>query len=353
MTPTRKCIATKAVALLALFLATRVAVAEPAGVVSGSTGPLLAKSASGSIKVLVVGSSVSPLDTLVSRHGVYARVTLTDHTDLALGPDTELAIERYSFHDKDPQANTAVLRLAKGSVRVTSGALGTRSTDTFTLAAGETTIAIHRSVFVATYIEQAQGSLGRLNQAPSRVPTLATTDVPAMGALGRLDHETPGTPAPAAADLPAMDAAPGHSAPALATREAPATDSALLAAMASPATGDKYLRVSSSPTHPTQPLELTDAPIKLAQTVPSPPSSLNPGLYVQVLDGAINVSNSGGSQSFTAGQFGFTPSFQQPPVILPTNPGLQFTPPPSFSSTTGSQGGVSGGKPGDVDCQVR
>jgi FecR protein len=288
MTPPKNCIATKAAALLALLLAARMAVAEPAGVVSDSTGPLLAKSASGSIKVLVVGSSVSPLDTLVSRHGVYARVTLTDHSDLALGPDTELAIQKYSFHDKDPQADTAVLRLAKGSVRVTSGALGARNTDTFTLAAGATTIAIHRSVFVATYIEQPQGLLGRLDPAMTR-----------------------------------------------------------------PTTAHMYLRVSSYPTHPTQPPELTDSPIQLAQNVPGSSSALNPGLYVQVLDGMINVSNGGGSQNFTAGQFGFTPSFQQPPVILPANPGLQFTPPPSFSSTTGSQGSASGSKPGDVDCQVR
>jgi FecR-like protein len=301
MTPLN-CLATKAGALLALLLATRMAVAEPAGIVSDSTGPLLAKSASGSIKVLVVGSSVSPLDTLVSRHGVYARVTLTDHSDLALGPDTELAIEKYSFHDKDPQANTAVLRLAKGSVRVTSGALGTRNTDTFTLVAGATTIDIHRSVFVATYIEQPQASLGKLDEAPPRASIFAATDTPAMGRP-----------------------TPGHT----------------------------YLRVSSFPSRPAKPLELTDSPIQLAQNGLASPATLNPGLYVQVLDGAINVSNGSGSQNFTAGQFGFTPSVPQPPVILPANPGMQFTPPPSFSSTTGSQNGASGSKPGDVDCVVR
>jgi hypothetical protein len=78
----------------------------------------------------------------------------------------------------------------------------------------------------------------------------------------------------------------------------------------------------------------------------------SPGLYVQVLDGTINVTNGGGTQNFTAGQFGFTPGFQQPPIILPTNPGMQFTPPPTFSTTGGTQGGT-GGKPGDVDCIVR
>jgi hypothetical protein len=94
--------------------------------------------------------------------------------------------------------------------------------------------------------------------------------------------------------------------------------------------------------------------MRLAQnTPPAPTSARNPGLYVQVLDGMIHVSNGGGSQNFTAGQFGFTPSFQQPPIILPTNPGMQFTPPPSFSSTTGSQGSSGGAKPGEVDCVVR
>jgi FecR protein len=100
---------------------------------------------------------------------------------------------------------------------------------------------------------------------------------------------------------------------------------------------------------------MSDAPFVISQNVPAPGAGgLNPGLYVQVLDGMIHVSNGGGSQNFTAGQFGFTPGFQQPPIILPNNPGLQFTPPPSFSSTTGgTQNGNAGGKPGDVDCIVR
>ncbi len=95
-------------------------------------------------------------------------------------------------------------------------------------------------------------------------------------------------------------------------------------------------------------------PLQLAQNVPGSENvGLNPGLYVQVLDGMINVTNGGGSQNFAAGQFGFTPGFQQPPVVLPNNPGLQFTPPPSFSNTSGTQNSNSGAKPGEVDCIVR
>jgi hypothetical protein len=75
---------------------------------------------------------------------------------------------------------------------------------------------------------------------------------------------------------------------------------------------------------------------------------------VQVLDGLIQVSNRGGALNFAAGQFGYTPSLNVPPVIVPKNPGIQFTPPPAFSSSTGPQGTTSGPDRGDtVDCVVR
>jgi hypothetical protein len=82
--------------------------------------------------------------------------------------------------------------------------------------------------------------------------------------------------------------------------------------------------------------------------------ALPPGLYVQVVDGLINLSNKPGGSQFSSGQFGFTGSVVQPPVIVPSNPGIQFTPPPAFSSPSGPQSGSSnGGKPNTVDCEVR
>jgi hypothetical protein len=86
---------------------------------------------------------------------------------------------------------------------------------------------------------------------------------------------------------------------------------------------------------------------------PSQPT-LAPGLYVQVLDGQIAVTNKGGAQNFSAGQFGFTPSATTPPVLLPKNPGIQFTPPPVFNSPS-SAGTTSSSatKAGTVDCVVQ
>ncbi len=86
--------------------------------------------------------------------------------------------------------------------------------------------------------------------------------------------------------------------------------------------------------------------------VPPPLQALPAGLYVQVLDGMIHVTNPGGSSNFAAGQFGYTASMTQPPVIVPSNPGIQFTPPPSFSSSA-TPSGMSSAKSNTVDCEVR
>lgn len=90
---------------------------------------------------------------------------------------------------------------------------------------------------------------------------------------------------------------------------------------------------------------------------PRPPgltTSLPPGLYVQVIDGLIQVSNPVGTQQFAAGQFGYTPNPAVPPVIVPKNPALQFTPPPVFNAPPlGPSNGSAGGKASAVDCEVR
>lgn len=86
---------------------------------------------------------------------------------------------------------------------------------------------------------------------------------------------------------------------------------------------------------------------------PGVPSALAPGLHINVTDGMINVSNGGGAQLFSAGQFGFVPSISMPPVIVPPNPGVQFTPPPAFSALKGGTVNVAAGTSEKVDCEVR
>ncbi|QJD89177.1 FecR domain-containing protein [Duganella dendranthematis] len=102
-------------------------------------------------------------------------------------------------------------------------------------------------------------------------------------------------------------------------------------------------------TYPLQPLMLAQAAIPAPNT-----PALPPGLYVQVIDGMINLTNKGGAQNFAAGQFGYTASPTQPPVIVPKNPGIQFTLPPAFTQPPAPAGGAATPpKSNTVDCEVR
>src|SRR6185437_3208654 len=89
----------------ALLLIGSAASAEPVGSVGDANGTLLARAASGSIKVLVVGSTVERGDTLFTREGTYALVKLSDQSSVSLGPETELSVATYSFHEaaEDPK----------------------------------------------------------------------------------------------------------------------------------------------------------------------------------------------------------------------------------------------------------
>lgn len=96
----------------------------------------------------------------------------------------------------------------------------------------------------------------------------------------------------------------------------------------------------------------------LAQGVPTPrPSTtgaLPPGLHVFVTDGQIILTNPGGSQQFTSGQFGYVRNNTTPPVIVPSNPAVQFSPPPSFTISSSSPASNSNAnKFAAVDCEVR
>jgi hypothetical protein len=115
-----------------------------------------------------------------------------------------------------------------------------------------------------------------------------------------------------------------------------------------------YIRASVAANGDIGPIE----PLQLAQlNLGAPPPNLpklSPGLYVQVIDGLINLSNKGGSMNFSAGQFGFTPSFTQPPVIVPQNPGIHFAPPPAFNMSSAADSTASNsGKSNNIDCEVR
>lgn len=290
MTQSKSCTAIKSLLLLATFCVATVVQAAPAvGNVTHLSGPLLAKKANGSVRVLGSKSTVEPGDTLSTQGKGYAQIKFSDGSTLILQPDTVLTIDQFSYDAARPSADRMTFTLVQGGVRSNAGLLGKRSKDNVQLVTPTATITMQAANVVVQYVKLDAEAVAVARQANLFASTAA------------LDVSMQAT----RSDMP------------------------------SPAV--------------IQPLMLAQANMPVM-----PPSTMAPGLYVQVLDGMINLSNKGGAQNFSAGQFGFTPSFQSPPVVLPQNPGLKFTPPPAFNSSVPNSGGNSAPpKSNAVDCEVR
>ncbi len=287
----RKCIATKALSLALLLVWMPVWAGQPAGTVTHLNGPLLARKPDGTVKILAQKSIVEQGDTLMSEKNTYARIKFIDNSEITLRPNSQLKIDSFSYEEAKPESDSAIFNLIKGGLRAVTGLLGKRSKERVGLNTPTATIGIRGTIFIAEYIPAEESSAA------------------AYGFASVAD----------------------------------ATSSDKL---------QKFLSNNGSAAL----VSLNDAtPMLLAQAIlPAPGADgRSPGLYVQVLDGMINLTNKGGTQSFTSGQFGYTPSFTQPPVVLPANPGIKFTPPPAFSVSSGPQAAGTDKQSGSVNCEVR
>jgi len=282
--------AIKGLVFLALFcLASLSWAAQVAGTVTQLSGPLLARKADGTVKILSLKSEVESGDTLVTEKNTYALVKLIDNSEITLKPGAIFKIDNFSFDADKPGGDSASFTLVKGGLRSVTGLLGKRNKEKFEMKTPSATIGIRGTTFIAEWVEPS----------PEAV---------ALAEASRVAYNM--------ASTAALDPAQA----------------------------------------PIQPLMLAQATIPLpGGVVPKPGQTpaLAPGLYVQVIDGMINVSNKGGAQNFAAGQFGYTATPIQPPVIVPKNPGLQFTLPPAFTAPPSASGTNAAPKSNAVDCEVR
>lgn len=295
-TATKTATIARALVFLGTLSGTALALAaQAAGTVVNLSGPLLAKKADGTVKVLSVKSAVEEGDTLIAEKDTYARIRFADNSEITLRPGTQLKIDSFSFDEDKPEKDSAAFNLVKGGLRAVTGTLGKRSKERFGMNTPTATIGIRGTIFIAEYVPPQPGQ-----------PEVASYAFASMAAL----------------DRPYAD---GHT----------VTDAPWAVA----------------------PLEMLP-PLQLAQAggpAPGIAGGRPPGLYVQVLDGMINLSNQGGSQNFLSGQFGYSANRTMPPIILPNNPGMQFTPPPVFNSSIAPQSGgnAASGNGSEVDCEVR
>lgn len=300
----QKCIAISVWTLFALLMLACGGTVAYAGTMVGAvthlSGPLLARKADGTVKVLSQKSSVEQGDLLVTEKETYARIKFIDNSEITLRPASQLKIDNFSYEEAKKENDHAVFSLIKGGLRSVTGALGKRSKERFGLHTPTATIGIRGTIFVVEYVPPPQSEIsayGRASVAALSLDSIVPAYTDPFGSRSDTPHDT--------------------------------------------------VQMSGI------------VPLQLAQAMPGDtPSSISsgraPGLYVHVLDGMIHLTNNAGTQNFAAGQFGYTPNFQQPPVVLPANPGMQFAPPPSFNTTTAPQAGpAGGGQPNNVDCEVR
>ncbi|MCC2970567.1 FecR domain-containing protein [Massilia sp. IC2-476] len=159
----QKCIATNPVqrALGALLFAALLTVgnaawaAQVAGVVARLSGPLMAKKADGSVKVLALKSEIESGDTLVSEKNTYAQIKFIDNSEITLRPGTTFKVENFSFDEGKPDADSASYSLVKGGLRSITGLMGKRNKEKFSLKTPNATIGIRGTTFVVQYVAPA------------------------------------------------------------------------------------------------------------------------------------------------------------------------------------------------------
>lgn len=81
--------------------------------------------------------------------------------------------------------------------------------------------------------------------------------------------------------------------------------------------------------------------------------SLTAGLYLFVSDGAISIKTNAGIQHINTGQYAYVQHVNAPPVILPGNPGLNFSVPPAVAPPSSSKGAAAESETKNVNCTVR
>ena len=235
-TPASKIIAISLLVLSLSLIFSSASFAETeAGRVTNLSGPLFAKKADGTTRVLSTNSAVEQGDTLVTEKKTYARIKFTDNSEINMRPGTQLNVSQYTFDQTKPTEDKVVMNLVKGGMRAVTGMIGKRGDqDSYKLMTNTAVVGIRGTTYEVKICEDNCGSIPN-------------------------------------------------------------------------------------------------------------------GLYLFVLEGMINVSNSAGSQDISAGQYAYVASATSMPMILPGNPGIDFTL-PTFMGDAPREGETPKVDPG---CVVR
>jgi hypothetical protein len=124
---TSRIIAISLLLLSLLLIFSSVSFAETEiGKVTHLSGPLFAKKADGTTRVLSINSAVEQGDTLVTEKKTYARIKFTDNSEINMRPGTQIKVSEYSFDQAKPKEDKIAMNLVKGGMRAVTGMIGKR-----------------------------------------------------------------------------------------------------------------------------------------------------------------------------------------------------------------------------------
>ena len=134
-------------ALILCMLLPSAAWAEGAGVITHLSGTLTVKAADGSSKLLSIKSEVREGETLTTLENTYARIKFSDGGEVVLRPNSQFAVNSYTYANGEPQSDNFAVGLLKGGMRMVTGLLGKRNPDRVNVKTMTATIGIRGTHF--------------------------------------------------------------------------------------------------------------------------------------------------------------------------------------------------------------
>ncbi len=161
-----------------LILSTVLFAAEPAGVISLTTKPIIISTLDEKVREAKTGDQFFPGETLITPEGGKTQLLFRDQMTINLGQNSELKVDDFIFNKDDTAKNTIATSIKKGAFKFISGKIATDDQKAMKVKTPKTQIAI-RGTSVLGNIEPAAENIvlldGVIDIAPIDNPVLTQT----------------------------------------------------------------------------------------------------------------------------------------------------------------------------------
>lgn len=177
---------------IAFFCLVQTAWSQPAGRVNSTQRLVWLQKPDGTIQPIATGAAFDAGDVLSTGRDSVAQLEFSDGSMVALRPNSQLRVERYSYRLEAPKLDNLVLRLVKGGLRAVTGLIGKRGNqDAYRVGGLTATIGVRGTEFTARLCgedcAQEAGKLPVTDRSPA--PTPAARIALAQGNVWAVDSK--------------------------------------------------------------------------------------------------------------------------------------------------------------------